>query len=192
MENELKSVPAQSLDELLLLAQCSVCNELKTDNRLLSGCGHSFCLTDLEKISKGKQESTCPLCRKPFQIPAKGVSSFIMDYNKNSLAELALKMSEFAPAISTKGKYRGCSKDATIWCQQCDELFCEEHSKQFHSFGAFKSHSLLPPTNRVQKIMCSDHPTKELDSYCKQCSHVICDSCLKYEHTSHSLYPWRK
>jgi len=175
-----------NIEDLLSLAECQICNELKQDHRTLISCGHSFCLDDLEVLAKTSPK--CPMCRTPFIVPNGGMKSLVKDFHKIALVELALKWQEAntQSKSSDKDKCFECGKDASLWCQEEECGYCDEHAELAHRIGKAKTHTLVLPSKKILKVYCSSHK-KELEKYCTTCNKVICMDCFVFEHVGHKI-----
>lgn len=174
MENERTSVSSTSFEDLIALAECVICRELKTSHRLIP-CGHSFCWDDLEVLAKGKSFIICPLCQKSFVVPVEGIDSFVVDWNKNAFVDSILKFKDNGVSFEDMPELCcGCELEATVYCQKCKELFCDDHAKQTHSIGALKSHPLVSSSSKAEDL-CLTH-NKRLKSFCNICQISLCTS----------------
>jgi len=62
---------------------CKLCSKIFSDPRLLP-CMHSFCLKCIKDEAK-----SCPTCKKPFEIPEKGLQDLPRDLRKHYEVEVA-------------------------------------------------------------------------------------------------------
>ena len=163
---------AFQVDEVLKLAECPICCELKTDYRILAACGHSFCLDDLEILAKKHDKCVCPLCRTKFEVPHGGMNTLIKDFHKIALAEIAVKYQDVT-GVNDEDVCVECQKKATVWCQEDECGFCDTHVQLAHQYAKSKYHTLVHPSKKIIKVYCPAHK-KELEKYCKECEKVIC------------------
>ncbi|XP_018327657.1 uncharacterized protein LOC108738643 isoform X2 [Agrilus planipennis] len=81
-----------------------------------------------------------------------------------------------------------CTLPATVKCQNCDEIFCNNCSIQLHQVSkTFMKHtieSLEPATPEINK-KCKVHSDSFLDFFCKTCSTEVCCYCIVQFHTGH-------
>ena len=68
--------------------ECALCLENLKDPRNLI-CGHTYCLACLEQLVRHNSttNSTCPTCRKPWEIPLNDVKNLPKNYIVNKLLE---------------------------------------------------------------------------------------------------------
>ncbi len=161
------------MENLSNIAACPICLELKT-NQVLLPCGHSFCLDDLSKQVNSKNNK-CSLCQKEF--PEEGLNSFVKNYDRNSLAEVVIEFKKsannsFHPEVKP---LCDCKKEATVYCIDDEEFFCEEHNEKIHSCGKLKTHTRISPskTPSIDPI-CTAHRKMRLDKWCTKCSVAVC------------------
>jgi len=72
-----------------------------------------------------------------------------------------------------------CEKVTAEWvCNKCDSCYCDDCFGTIH-IGKLKSHEKTSTTaaDQVKKHYCSNHPTSEIEFYCKQCNVLTCAKC---------------
>ncbi|KAL0210237.1 hypothetical protein P9112_010321 [Eukaryota sp. TZLM1-RC] len=159
------------------LLECGICLKTMEEPTTLT-CGHSFCRTKC--LSKWlKSNSTCPSCRK-------NVSQQTLSIN--------IALIEAIDALNQKPKEspvcNDCLQaDATLFCEQCDGVLCQECSSQLHEHRLLKNHNIVPLEKKASlaSVKCPRHKTKNLEYFCTQCKVAICDSCGLLEgHAAHN------
>lgn len=173
--------------ELVLLAQCPICQELCQDNRQLAQCRHSFCFECLKSWWIQHQYNfKCPLCKQDAILPEGDINLAAKDFQKNSLVEILSKWNEQPkplqpPLVSGLQSQEPsktcdiCSNEAKIYCVNCDEQFCVEHSTEIHSKKR-KDHQLVDISKKkeVQKEKCAKHPSEFISFFCHSCNLIVC------------------
>jgi tripartite motif-containing protein 56 len=182
----------KNLEEIQKLAECPICLEPKTDNRVLVPCGHTICTECLEKLLVEKI-TKCSLCKEEFQVPSDGkATSFVKDYGKNTLANLmkSLNISIIVKKPQITSKTQMCveceTKDAIVWCEDCKAYFCEGDNLAVHKPKALRFHQpvgvelrKLPidPSQenaKHEKLLCEKHPSKKAKYFCPDCNSSLC------------------
>ena len=136
---------------------------------------------------------TCPLCQKlvyfdengAHNLPKYRVMQAIVDrYSELKNLTLKCQMCETEPA-----------KEATVMCEQCEVLYCEDCRESCHpARGPLAKHVLSEPkrcsaiTVRSQDGKCIDHAEETLNMYCLVCKIGVCALCLMdSRHASHDV-----
>jgi hypothetical protein len=163
------------MEEILAIATCPICLELKT-NQVLLPCAHSFCLDDIELLLK-RGNLACSLCRKGFSIPKEGLQALPKNFDRNSLAQKALDLRNSQAASKNSPKpLCECKKEATVYCIEDDDFLCSEHDALLHSHGKAKLHTRVLPSEKSSKNdpICPSHSRMRLDKWCCKCSKTVC------------------
>ncbi|KAL0219610.1 hypothetical protein P9112_005263 [Eukaryota sp. TZLM1-RC] len=140
-------------------------------------CGHSFC-RDRCLLPWKKNNSTCPQCREEIPSMCHRINVTIRD------------IIEASSHSSSNVMCQGCEEvPATLFCSYCDTSFCKSCSDHTHTLKVFKSHAIVPLSQRssVSLPKCPHHKGKQLDHYCTKCKVALCDSCGLVD--GHSLHP---
>ena len=72
------------------MTECSICMDEFSDPRMLP-CIHTFCFKCLERTGQDKQPGdimACPLCRKEFKLPEKGIGGIQKNFFMESLVNM--------------------------------------------------------------------------------------------------------
>nr|XP_022313658.1 protein PML-like [Crassostrea virginica]XP_022313659.1 protein PML-like [Crassostrea virginica] len=190
---------AKSLKEDFLT--CVICYEIFVEPKILP-CLHTFCKGCLEKnILKfpEKNDFLCPICREPFSLPSRSVSSL---KNNFIFKDMLAKLSESRKA----GSKRVCSfcilhskeVEATHKCITCLDLlcsFCVRHRHLFTRQNAYHEIVLLEDyltgkytVKKNSEVICERH-NERLRFFCPSCSVPICGECALNDHRRHEFVP---
>jgi hypothetical protein len=137
---------------------CSICQEVKRDNRIIPTCFHGFCFECLS--SWFESNYTCPICRA--RLPPTGfhVENLPQDFTKNLMVPQLLKWEEdleiwegelknkketIKSSVSRKCGYceEGLEKSSTQYCMDCDQPLCADHALSHSKSGFGKNHQYL-------------------------------------------------
>uniref|UniRef100_A0AAY5EYR3 Tripartite motif-containing protein 16-like n=1 Tax=Electrophorus electricus TaxID=8005 RepID=A0AAY5EYR3_ELEEL len=170
---------------------CPVCLDLLKDPVTIL-CGHSFCMVCINDCWDQDHQRgvySCPQCRETFT-PRPVLHTNYM------LAEMVekLKKTEFQAASpvhcyagpgdvecdSCTGKKHKAIKS----CLVCLASFCETHIRPHYQSPAFKKHTLVKASLRLQEKICSEH-AKLAEIFCRTDKSLICYLCMMDEHKGH-------
>ncbi|KAK1804832.1 hypothetical protein P4O66_003670 [Electrophorus voltai] len=170
---------------------CPVCLDLLKDPVTIP-CGHSFCMVCINDCWDQEDQRgvySCPQCRETFT-PRPVLHTNYM------LAEMVekLKKTEFQAASpvhcyagpgdvecdSCTGKKHKAIKS----CLVCLASFCETHIRPHYQSPAFKKHTLVKASLRLQEKICSEH-AKLAEIFCRTDKSLICYLCMMDEHKGH-------
>ena len=193
---------AKSLKEDYLT--CVICYELFVEPKILP-CLHTFCKGCLEMFIlklPGKNDFPCPICREPFSLPSRSVSSL---KNNFIFKDMLVKLSESRKA----GSKRVCSfcilhskeVEATHKCITCLDLlcsFCVRHRHLFTRQNAYHEIVLLKDyltgkctVKKNFEVICERH-NERLRFFCPSCSVPICGECALNDHRRHEYVAFDK
>ena len=123
------------------------------------------------------------------QVPTNGPSGFPDDY---TLAN------QKHPATTTTPVCEQCddSNKPVAYCHTCSDYLCEECLKAHKRVKALRDHKTvnITPGNALdigpqskKSYLCSIHPEKPLELYCKSCKSLACLLCFVGLHNGHDI-----
>lgn len=175
---------------------CPICLDLLKDPVGLA-CGHSFCMVCIngcwdKKDQKGVYSVySCPQCRQTFTPRPALSKNTILAEVVETLKKTGLQATR--PTSCSAGpedvECDFCTErksKATKSCLVCLASFCEVHLQPHYKSPAFKKHTLVEASRRLQEQICSQHD-KLLEVYCRTDQRCICMLCTMDEHKGHDI-----
>jgi len=181
---------------------CPICLEV-FDNPKSLPCIHGFCLRCLERYFKDNKpgdEVPCPLCRKEFKIPLKGLGGLQHHFFIQHLVDARNVSTKSADELlcqacleeNQDGK-DNVSAAATMFCVDCDESLCEKcsrhHRRTTMKGGAHKVRPLGAELEQeliqLRNSYCDKHKDKQVEMFCHDCNENVCLMCLAVKHRNH-------
>lgn len=192
--------------------ECCICHEVYSEPRALP-CLHTFCLKCLQDLGShfGKNPGDtmpCPICRNEYLIPKDGFVALPKNFTIDALVEgihLSQTVEEKSPCDACKANKRDGTtqiQSAMNYCLECQQHLCD-HCTKDHAFEnlskrhmtialEFKPRAPELSVNECKDGHCHQHPEKQLDMYCHNCTLLICHSCIGESHHSHNCRPAEK
>ena len=82
-----------------------------------------------------------------------------------------------------------CEENGKFYCNACHRPLCEQCRDQHQKSPNTKNHEIVPYRHRKRHLpveICQDHPTRNVDIFCRECKTPICSKCMK-DHRGHEL-----
>ena len=194
------------MEQLREITECCICTEIYSNPKLLP-CAHTFCLRCLQQLGQGKgpgDEMACPVCRKEFNIPSKGMARLPSNFFMKNLVEISgtpqATLTERNPSSTLcdhcMKQRRSSVADAKVHCSDCSVNLCTDCAGKHSAAGKARAHkvSALGSANRKEVnellrlkagVSCVLHPTRKIRMYCLDCRMSICMMCFAEGHRSH-------
>jgi len=182
--------------------ECALCKDIYQEPKTL-GCLHSFCLECLGTYIERNHSNlglTCPICRAPLDVQTQEevekltTDSFLYHslHTHNSLAN-SISIQRNQKLMCLDGE-----NEATFYCLDCQDYFCEMCSKVHQRAKISKNHQVITfeetksqeqlneMTKMSPQLYCQIHKLKEIDLFCEDCKLPICSLCID-QHPSHKI-----
>ena len=171
---------------------CVQCNTFKRDSKFLK-CNHIICsLCIASRIDNGAVE--CGSCS--LLTPAPNGAS---DLEDNFIAKHCINRKEIVDQIGIVQCHSCClgkSTPSELFCVECNRYMCQiDWNAHKNFFPGAEYHSCIARDKGAQSdalvrtnvnLICSEHPGCTMDSYCSDCRHLVCASCLAVPHRGHA------
>ncbi|KAF4092000.1 hypothetical protein AMELA_G00015980 [Ameiurus melas] len=181
---------------------CPVCLDLLKDPVAIP-CGHSFCKVCINGCWDQEDQKgvySCPQCRDTFtprpvlrrnNMLAEVVEKLKKNTKKPTIAPKKTEVQAASPAHCYAGPgdvecdfCTGRKHKAVKSCLMCLASYCETHLKPHYQSPAFKIHTLIEASAKLQEKICSEH-NKPIEIYCRTDQTCICYLCMMDNHKGH-------
>nr|XP_022341652.1 uncharacterized protein LOC111135675 [Crassostrea virginica] len=84
-----------------------------------------------------------------------------------------------------------CQKNGQFYCNACQRPLCEQCKAEHQKSPQNKKHEIVLYRHRKHQLpveKCEDHPTRNVDMFCKECKIPLCSKCsIMEEHIGHKF-----
>nr|XP_022297080.1 tripartite motif-containing protein 5-like [Crassostrea virginica] len=84
-----------------------------------------------------------------------------------------------------------CQKNGQFYCNACHRPLCEQCRDQHQKSPNTKNHEIVLYRHHKHQLpveLCQDHPTRNKELFCRECSIPICSKCsIMKEHRGHDI-----
>lgn len=179
--------------ELEEITECCICLDKYNDPRILP-CVHTFCLGCLQasalKSNKNPGDKMpCPVCRKPFVIPRKGLSGLKKNFFMSRLIEvlqipsLVASLRGVSLDVNDQNVERQANVEAPPATNLCTNGLNEECSSNAAAGNRLNSGDTMK--NPLLLNQCMQHDGEQMRLYCIDCDELTCVLCFIDGHQSH-------
>ncbi|XP_063736154.1 E3 ubiquitin/ISG15 ligase TRIM25-like [Eleginops maclovinus] len=163
---------------------CSVCLDLPKDPATLP-CGHSCCMSCVESHWDEEAVYSCPRCKQTFSPrPVLVISSMFAALLEALKKTVPADRFSAAPGDLTCDFCTGRKLKALKSCLVCRVSYCELHLQPHYESPAFKTHTLVKPSENLQEKFCSRHD-EVMKIFCRTDQQTICVLCSMDDHKDH-------
>uniref|UniRef100_A0A4W4G826 Tripartite motif-containing protein 16-like n=1 Tax=Electrophorus electricus TaxID=8005 RepID=A0A4W4G826_ELEEL len=171
---------------------CPVCLDLLKDPVTIA-CGHSFCMVCIndcwdQDVQRGIY--SCPQCRETFTPRPVLCRNYMLAEMVQKPKKTELQAASLTRCYAGSGDVEcdfctGRKLKAIKSCLVCLASFCETHIRPHYQSPAFKKHTLVKASSRLQQKICSQHE-KLTEIFCRTDQSFICYLCMLDEHKGHN------
>nr|XP_022339907.1 uncharacterized protein LOC111134800 isoform X2 [Crassostrea virginica]XP_022339909.1 uncharacterized protein LOC111134800 isoform X2 [Crassostrea virginica]XP_022339910.1 uncharacterized protein LOC111134800 isoform X2 [Crassostrea virginica] len=84
-----------------------------------------------------------------------------------------------------------CQQNGQFYCNACHQSLCEQCRDEHQKSPNTKNHEIVLYRHRKHQLpveKCKDHPTRNIDIFCKECQIALCSKCSTMEeHNGHKF-----
>uniref|UniRef100_A0A4W4F1N4 Tripartite motif-containing protein 16-like n=1 Tax=Electrophorus electricus TaxID=8005 RepID=A0A4W4F1N4_ELEEL len=163
---------------------CPVCLDLLKDPVTIA-CGHSFCMVCIndcwdQDVQRGIY--SCPQCRETFTPRPVLCRNYMLAEMVQKPKKTELQAASLTRCYAGSGDVEcdfctGRKLKAIKSCLVCLASFCETHIRPHYQSPAFKKHTLVKASSRLQQKICSQHE-KLTEIFCRTDQSFICYLCI--------------
>ncbi|KAK1805567.1 hypothetical protein P4O66_019852, partial [Electrophorus voltai] len=170
---------------------CPVCLDLLMDP-VATNCGHSFCMVCINDCWDQHDQRgvySCPQCRETFTPRPVLRRNYMLAAVVEKLKKTELQAASPVHCYAGPGDVEcdfctGRKHKAIKSCLVCLASFCETHIRPHYQSPAFKKHTLVKASSRLQEMFCSQHH-EVFKIFCRTDQSFICYLCTMDEHKGH-------
>ncbi|XP_023692223.2 E3 ubiquitin-protein ligase TRIM21-like [Paramormyrops kingsleyae] len=169
--------------------KCFICSNVFT-SPVSTPCGHSFCISCINKFWDCSEILRCPKCEEIFlERPELRENTFAKEMVEQFKKRTANGSGTISPRpevpcdVCTGQKLR-----AQKSCLVCLTSYCKTHLEPHLRVAALKRHKLVDPVKNLEDRMCKKHE-RPLQLFCKQDQMCVCVLCTETEHEKHDTVP---
>ncbi|XP_022183496.1 RING finger protein 17 isoform X2 [Myzus persicae] len=177
---------------------------------MLLACGHDMCRNCIKYLYRKNKQVICKVCRTDCMIKCDDeISNIPIHYfivgkvwytsyhRKHKIHQdiSNIKMTK-VPSISfiktkenspNSQNCQNCQKYATLFCQQCDEVYCEDCSRKIHRDNQHDLNELDTTHLEFLQVSKCDLHLKIFDFICITCEIELCSICAVENHRHHDV-----
>ena len=170
--------------------KCDLC-KFKSPNLIYLSCHHKSCTDCFYKICLFNKERCTFYCDKEVELILECplCENGTLEISKQEILD---KLNENC-AIKIEETWETCTahnKEIKIFCSQCKTLMCQDCFNNHKIISIFSTHEQgdqKQQKNSLIQNLCSTHPNRPIQNYCKDCNLLLCDKCKSGKHDSHKL-----
>ena len=175
-------------DELLKSLDCPICKERFIEPKIID-CTHVFCLDCLQNYIEKETRNfpPCPVCRKPINVPDKGVSAYqTQTFYADVIQCLQTQADESVRCKSCRETNLNSSRKK---CEYCKKFVCAPcmQDRQYKCCENAELNSQLSSNLVRRPSKCQSHCNERLEFYCNDCLISICKQCKDVDHVNHNM-----
>ena len=212
MKRKLSASP--DVEEELLC--CNICFEKFAEAgdkspRMLTSCGHTYCLKCIQDVCRGQNQLECPSCRVVTKF-GRGNGPDSLAINNHVVRLLEMADSDSRPTVRSRDEIlatactghgaedaiafdmcMNCDNDAPSsakWgCVECSVVLCDGCKTTAHPNVLWlRNHHVLSIEDFRQhrSCMCTKHSNEEITIVCNDCDVLVCSIGSQISHSSHA------
>jgi len=177
---------------------CAICQNLLNDPKILP-CLHSFCASCLKEWlgQLRKNELECPLCRGKVALSTpRDIEELPTHFSAVRFVEIVRMQDQASKKVTLicqnceeEEAVSSCNECAVFLCNFCEKSHRKSKTTRDHEICSIdnmrKSPNKIPSSLPEKPEMCSIHPTKPLELYCRCEDVLICRDCIIKKHKDH-------